>query len=258
MTEKRSRGAMDSGDEPPTPTQTQTPTPTPTPTLDELLAAAARPAPAAPEAEERAVAAFRTARDEGAPTAPTRHMDDWRTVAPRFRTGWIKVGLGTLVAGLALGGVAMAAGAIPAPFGDTREKPGPRPGASSPQDMESPGQARPSGPVPSAAGPAARPPGERPPSAQDQLAQCRVYESKQGPGRALDSTARQRLENAAGGPGAVAAYCARLLSEQPLKRPPHTSPSQDEKKDPPVPAGQPKGPEHGGAPGQKPSWSRAN
>ncbi|MFF0061156.1 hypothetical protein ACFYRC_06340 [Streptomyces sp. NPDC005279] len=154
MTEKRSRGAMDSGDEPPTPTQTQTPTPTktptptPTPTLDELLAAAARPAPAAPEAEERAVAAFRTARDEGAPTAPTRHMDDWRTVAPRFRTGWIKVGLGTLVAGLALGGVAMAAGAIPAPFGDTREKPGPRPGASSPQGMESPGPARPSGPVP--------------------------------------------------------------------------------------------------------------
>ncbi|WP_326653957.1 hypothetical protein [Streptomyces sp. NBC_01750] len=254
MTENRSRGAMDSGDEPPTPTPTQTQAQA----LDELLAAAARPAPAAPEAEERAVAAFRTARDEGGPTAPTRRMDDWRPVAPRIGTRWIKVGLGTLVAGLALGGVAMAAGAIPTPFGDTLEKPGPRPGASSPQDMESPGRVRPSGPVPSAAGPAARPPGERPPTAQDQLAQCRVYGSKQGPGRALDSTARQRLENAAGGPGAVAAYCARLLSEQPLKRPPRTTPSPDEKKDPPVPAGQPKGPEQGGAPGQRPPWTRAN
>ncbi|MFD9222666.1 hypothetical protein ACFWDI_22230 [Streptomyces sp. NPDC060064] len=252
MTENRSRGAMDSGDEP------RTPTPARTPTLDELLAAAARPAPAAPKAEERAVAAFRATLEEGAPTARTRRMDDWRPVEPRVRTGWIKVVLGTVVAGLTLGGVAMAAGAIPTPFGDTPEKPEPMPSASSAQDMETTGPARPSAPVPSAAGPTARTPGESPPKAQNQLAQCRVYESKQGRGRSLDSTARQHLEDAAGGPGSVAAYCARLLSEQPLNQPPSTGPSKDEKKDPPVPAGQQNGRENGSAPGQKPSGSQAN
>jgi hypothetical protein len=230
----------------------------PMPTLDELLAAAARPAPLAREAEERAVAAFRAARDAGAPSAPTRRADDWRPAGPRVRTGrigtgwfgtgWIKAGLGTLVAGLTLGGVAMAAGAIPAPFGGTGDTHGPTPGESSRQGEQSPG----SGPsASSTAGPDARTPGERPPTAKDQLAHCRVYESRQGQSRAaLDATAWQRLEEAAGGPDAVAAYCARLLRETPPQQPSKERPSKspDGKPEaPPTPAEQRNGRDRGQA-----------
>lgn len=203
MTENRSRG--------------------PSPLLDGLLAAAARPAHTATEAEERAVAAFRAARDEGALSAPTRRKDDWRPAGPRVRiapVGWIKAGLGTLVTGLTLGGVAMAAGEVPAPFGDTHDTPSPpTAGASSRQGVQTPGRGPSASPT---AGPTARTPDERPPTAKDELAHCRVYESgQQGQGRAaLAGTAWQRLEDAAGGPDAVGAYCARLLRGQPPQQPP--------------------------------------
>jgi hypothetical protein len=225
-------------------------------TLDELLAACARPAPAGPEGEKRAVAAFRAARDEGSWSTSPRRTDDWRAAEPRVRTGWIKAGLGTFVVGLTLGGVAMAAGAIPTPFGGPQDRPRPAPSASSGPGEQTPG----SGPsASSTAGPATRTPDVRPSTAKDRLAHCRVYEAKQGQGRAaLDSTALQRLEDAAGGPDAVAAYCARLLSEQlpgqsstspqpkdkdkdkvadPLVDPP----ADGEKDAPPTPAGRPDG-----------------
>jgi hypothetical protein len=234
MTENRSRGAMNPEHQ--------------TPTLEDLLAAAARPMPSSAQAEVRAVAAFRAAREEGAPAALTRPEDNWRPRSPSVGTRWIKVGTGALVAGAMLGGVAMAAGAIPTPFGEPPLKPGPTPGASSRQ-AENPGEPEP----PSTTGPGARTPGERPPTAKDDLAHCRAYGSKERRGGALDGTAWQRLEDAAGGPDAVAAYCARLLSEQSVKASPQARPPRGEggRKDAPPP-GQQGGSDNGAAETKKP------
>ncbi|MEV4334445.1 hypothetical protein AB0K02_28625 [Streptomyces sp. NPDC049597] len=203
MTENRSGGAAGSGPEP---------QPTP-PALDEVLAAAARPAPVEPERAERALAAFRAARAEGALSLPTRPEDDWGPAAPpRIRARGLKAGITALVAGVLFGGVAMAAGAIPAPFGDPPpQRPGPVPGASTDgepaPDTPDEGSAP---PTPDAS--AAR--GERPPTAKDDEAHCRAYAKA----RRLDDEAgvgamRERLEEAAGGPQAVAAYCADVLAE---------------------------------------------
>ncbi|MGW3622016.1 hypothetical protein [Streptomyces sp. NPDC000880] len=218
------------------------------PTLEDLLAAAARPMPSPAEAEVRAVAAFRAARDEGASAAPTRPEDDWRPKSPGVGTRWIRVGIGALVAGAVLGGVAMAGGVIPTPFGEPPLKPGPTPSPSS-RPAGTPGEPEP----PSTTGPGARTPGERPPTAKNDLAHCRAYESKRGRGGALDGTAWQRLEDAAGGPDAVAAYCARLLSEQPVKASPQERRPKNEggRKDAP-PAGQQGGSGNGVAQTKKP------
>lgn len=243
---------MDPGDEPRTPTWTPTwtpmraaaPTVTAAVTLDDLLAAAARTAPAAPQAEQRAVAAFRAARDAGAPAVPIRRRDDWRPARPRAGAGWIKVGLGSFVAALTLGGVAVAAGAIPAPFGDAPDGPGPVPSASPSRSGGPAAPPRPFVPVPPKVGPTGPTGDERPPTAKDQLAQCRAYEARQGRPGSPDSPAWQRLEDAAGGPDAVAAYCAGLLAEQPLPQPSKERPSRDGKVD-----------ESSAAPGQKPLTS---
>ncbi|MEU3917298.1 hypothetical protein [Streptomyces sp. NPDC029004] len=255
MTEKRSRGAMDPGDEPRTPAWTPTwtpmraaaPTVTPAPTLDDLLAAAARTAPAAPQAEQRALAAFRAAREAGATAVPTRRGDDWRPARRRVGPRWIKVGLAGFVATLTLGGVAMAAGAIPAPFGDAPGGPGPVPSASPSRGGGTTAPERPFVPVPPKVGPAGPTGEERPPTAKDELAQCRAYEARQGRPGSPDSPAWQRLEDAAGGPDAVAAYCAGLLDEPPLPQPSKERPSRDAKVD-----------ESSAAPGQKPSASRTD
>lgn len=229
MTENRSGGAVGPGAEP-------QPTSQPQPqrlTLDELLAAAARPEPVAPRAAENARAAFRTARDEGALDLPARPEDDWRPAEPRTRTPWIKTGLGTFVAGVMLGGVAMATGAIPAPFGAPPDgRPSPDSGTSaSPSGTPS---ATASTAAPRATGSAGLPattPGavRRPPTAEDRAAHCRAYEAAEGNGanegnraneragngKARDSAVRERLEAAAGGPDAVEAYCARLSQDGP-------------------------------------------
>ncbi|MGW1493189.1 hypothetical protein [Streptomyces sp. NPDC002402] len=255
MTENRSRGAMDPGDEPRTPTWNPTwtpmraaaPTVTAAVTLDDLLAAAARTEPAAPQAEQRAVAAFRAARDAGAPAVPTRRRDDWRPARPRAGARWIKVGLGSFVAALTLGGVAMAAGAIPAPFGDAPGGPGPVPSASPSRGGGTTAPPHPFAPVPPKVGPTGPTGDERPSAAKDQLAQCRAYEARQGRPGSPDSPAWQRLEDAAGGPDAVAAYCAGLLAEQPLPQPSKERPSRDAKVD-----------ESSAAPGQKPLTSRTD
>ncbi|WP_142213011.1 hypothetical protein [Streptomyces sp. SLBN-118] len=219
----------------------------PAPTLDDLLAAAARTEPAAQQAERCALAAFRAARAAGATGAPTRRRDDWRPVKPRGLARWIKAGLGTFVAGLTLGGVAMAAGTIPAPFTDGRSGPAPAPSSSPSQGGGITAPARPFVPVPPKAGPAGPTRDDRPPTARDQLAQCRVYESRQGRPGSLDGPAWQRLEDAAGGPDGVAAYCARLLAEQRLPPPSKERPSKDTKAD-----------ESGAAPGQEPPAAPSN
>ncbi|MEU1191609.1 hypothetical protein [Streptomyces sp. NPDC005859] len=153
------------------------------------------------DGERRAVAAFRAARDAGAHRARTRRRDDWRPRARRHTVRSLKATLSALVAGLALGGVAFAA-------------------IDSATDGRADAEGRPERPVTAAASgarstgpsvsapPAAPADRDRPVSAKDTEAHCRAYEKVRGRGRAMDSTAWQRLVTAAGGEENVAAYCA--------------------------------------------------
>ncbi|MBT2364204.1 hypothetical protein J7E88_02365 [Streptomyces sp. ISL-10] len=200
MTEKRSGDAIGSGAEPRQPT---------TPALEAVLAAAARPAPVGPEAAERALAAFRAARADGALGLATRPEDDWRPVTrPKARARGIKAGIGAAVAGVMLGGVAMAAGA--APFTDRPPRP-PGPGASSGTGEDNPDAVRDS--ATPTEGTTGAPAGERPPAAKDEAAHCRAYDDAKRRDAARAGAMRKRLEEALGGPQAVADYCARLPAE---------------------------------------------
>ncbi|WP_432058715.1 hypothetical protein [Streptomyces sp. bgisy022] len=84
--------------------------------VEALLAAALTGDGADTGAEQRAVAAFRTARDAGGHRARTRRRDDWRPREARTTGGpALRATLSVLVAGLALGGIAWAGiGAAPA------------------------------------------------------------------------------------------------------------------------------------------------
>ncbi|MFD7441252.1 hypothetical protein [Streptomyces sp. NPDC059909] len=213
MTENRSGDAMDSRD------GTRRPA-----TLDDLLTAAARPAPVDAEAAERALSAFLAARDTGALSASPRRRDDWRTTGQRRRTVWIKTALGALAGTLMLGGVAMATGTVPAPFDPEEEKPRPHPGVSNGRQdgsagQDSTGSQEPAGTpsVPPSAGLSAE-------ARAADVARCRAYEAKAGHGQALEATAWQRLEEAAGGPDAVTEYCARLLHPQSPRKTPEELP----------------------------------
>jgi len=176
------------------------------PRLESLLVGAMRSGALDTEAEQRAVAAFREARDAGAHRARTRRRDDWR---PRERTRTrrsLRATLTLSLAGLTLGGVAFAAiGTV---------------GSSGP-DHKNPPQAQPTAPTthpsprgsdgstaPGSAHPA------HPSTAQDTEAHCKAYEHVKGNGKALQSTAWQRLITAAGGEANVAAYCAEQLGLQ--------------------------------------------
>ncbi|MFI6015388.1 hypothetical protein ACIBAG_42635 [Streptomyces sp. NPDC051243] len=156
------------------------------------------------EAEQRAVAAFRAARDAGAHRARTRRRDDWRPREQRRLARSVKTALSLFVASLTLGGVAFAAiGSSDTPDASPDDKVGTTPTAGAPD--------RP------AANPSAEPgtssgkPGN-PATAQDTEAKCRAYEQVDGRGSALDSTAWQRLVTEAGGADKVAAYCAQQLA----------------------------------------------
>jgi hypothetical protein len=172
--------------------------------LKALLAAALRGEKSDGEAELRAVAAFRAERDAGAHRARTRRRDDWRPRSQRRRARSLKATLSVLLASLTLGGVAYAA-IDSAGGGEAKGAPGGkdvRPSVSASTPAESHSGAR---PTPSA-------PAERPPTAKDTLARCRAYENLRSRGKALDSTAYQRLVTAAGGEGNVRAYCAKLTA----------------------------------------------
>jgi hypothetical protein len=170
--------------------------------LEALLAAAIRGEKSEAGAERHAVAAFRAARDAGAHRARTRRRDDWRPRPRGRRARSLKATLSVLLASLTLGGVAYAA--IGSAGG------GPDEGAAGPKDVrpsvsastpaESPGSARPSASAPDG----------RPSTAKDTLTHCRAYEKLRGRGKALDSTAFQRLVTAVGGEANVSAYCAAL------------------------------------------------
>ncbi|WP_052479749.1 hypothetical protein [Streptomyces sp. NBRC 110035] len=161
-------------------------------------------------AEQRAVTAFREARDAATRSTRTRRRDDWR---PRGRLGRlsVKATLSVLIAGLGLGGVAVAGI-----------------GAAGPSDGSRDGGGRPTAPADTSAvsgAPSADrssdtdadvdpDPGSGPAATESALlpretgAHCRAYEKLGERGRALDSTAWKRLVEAAGGAANIDAYCA--------------------------------------------------
>ncbi|MFF4251280.1 hypothetical protein ACFY1L_08745 [Streptomyces sp. NPDC001663] len=167
--------------------------------LEVLLAGAMRPEALDDEAEQRAVAAFRAARDAGTHRARTRRRDDWRPRERRSRRS-LKATLTLALAGLTVGGVAFAAIGTGGHSSDD--------GHAARQREHRPVGASASGP--GTPGSAATP--DRPVTANDTEAHCKAYEKKlDGKGKALDSTAWQRLIAAAGGEQNVAAYCAEQL-----------------------------------------------
>ncbi|MGW3120411.1 hypothetical protein ACWDBW_25240 [Streptomyces sp. NPDC001107] len=171
--------------------------------LEALLADTMRSGALDTDAEQRAVAAFRAARDAGALRARTRRRDDWRPREHGRARRSLRATLTLALAGLTMGGVAFAAiGSV---------------GGSSHDDGQAARQRQhaPAGPSTTAS----RTPGadatpDRPDTAKDTEAHCRAYQKKvDGNGKALDSTAWQRLIAAAGGEANVTAYCAEQLGK---------------------------------------------
>ncbi|MCK8435306.1 hypothetical protein G3I77_20475 [Streptomyces sp. D2-8] len=164
------------------------------------------------EAEQRAVAAFRAARDAGAPRTRTRRRDDWRARERRCLGRSLKTTLSLLLASLTLGGVAVAAIGVAGSSEDgTKDTPERRPAPSSaPRD---PAGTPPRGSHSPGTGSAPAHP-DRPDTAQDtEAAHCRAYERAGRRGKAMEATSWQRLVAAAGGERNVTAYCAGQLDE---------------------------------------------
>ncbi|MGQ5636353.1 MULTISPECIES: hypothetical protein [unclassified Streptomyces] len=179
--------------------------------LETVLGAALRTDRLDPEAEQRALAAFRAAghRADARP-ARTRRRDDWRPREERRLRHPVRMTFGAVFASLALGGVAVAAiGHTGSPghgAGDAgRAAHRPAVAAGRPDGTASPS---------SSGGPGAT---GRPSPAQDTEAHCRAYEQVDGRGKALGATAWQRLVTAAGGKDKVAAYCAQQLAHATAK-----------------------------------------
>ncbi|MGW2745371.1 hypothetical protein [Streptomyces sp. NPDC001450] len=155
------------------------------------------------EAEQRAVAAFRAARDSGAHALRTRRRDDWRPRQARGARLSLKATLSVFLASVTLGGVAFAAiDSVGSGKGDDGQQKGP--------SSSAPGQSTAEPPAPGSAGTSARP--HHPPTAKDTLAHCRAYEQVKDHGKALDATAWHRLVAAAGGQENVADYCAERIA----------------------------------------------
>ncbi|WP_210578088.1 hypothetical protein [Streptomyces sp. GESEQ-4] len=174
--------------------------------LEALLAAAMREGDVDAAGEQRAVAAFRAARDAGEHRARTRRRDDWRPREQRGVQRSLKATLSLFLASLTLGGVAVAAIGTVGTSSDGADDGHRRPPASS-----GPTEAPAAGPSAPSSTESVRP--DRPATAQDTEAHCRAYEHVKGNGKALESTAWQRLIAAAGGQRNVAAYCARQLTD---------------------------------------------
>ena len=201
-----------------------------TPEVAALLTAAQRTGETGPVAEQRALDAFRAARDEGA-HAPVsllrrRRRDDWRPVERWRGERSVRAVVAGLTAVVALGGVAMAAGSgtMPGPFGEGGHD-RPRPAHPANSRPAEPGGSHRGTPTPRAdrtqQGPTDAPATGRasrhPDQAQDDVALCRAYRHVQGSGKAADATAFDRLASAAGGVSAVPDYCDGLLAAQPSK-----------------------------------------
>ncbi|MGC3003913.1 hypothetical protein ACPF8X_37445, partial [Streptomyces sp. G35A] len=182
--------------------------------LEALLAAALIRDVVDPGAEQRAVAAFRAAREAGAHGARTRRRDDWRPRRRPFGGRSLKATLSVLLAGLTLGGVAVAGigAAGSAEDGSAEDGRGTHapPSPPSPSALSGPSgpsaglSAGPSGGQ--SAGPGSGPAApDRPAEAGDTEAHCRAYARVEGRGNALGATAWKRLQQAAGGAAKVGA-----------------------------------------------------
>ncbi|WP_316760511.1 hypothetical protein [Streptomyces herbicida] len=174
-------------------------------TLESVLAAAIRADVLEPEAEQRALAAFRAVRAGGTHRARTRRRDDWRLPEERRARRPLRITFGAVFASLTLGGVAVAAiGSV----GSSTDGAGTGRGTAHPSAVapDRPGGAASS----NSSGGHGRT--DRPATAKDTEAHCRAYEQVQDHGKALDATAWQRLVAAAGGRTKVASYCAEQLS----------------------------------------------
>ncbi|MFF4015411.1 hypothetical protein [Streptomyces sp. NPDC001843] len=174
--------------------------------LETALATALRGGDHDPVAEQRAVAAFRSARGADGHRARTRRRDDWRVTAERRAGRSVRMTLGVVFAGLTLGGVAVAAIGSGGSSADGT-------GAGAGRETARPSALAPGGPggaAPSASSGGPRPT-DRPARAQDTEAHCRAYEQVVGRGKALEGKAWQRLVADAGGKDKVAAYCSREL-----------------------------------------------
>ncbi|MFI6939445.1 hypothetical protein ACIBI4_09250 [Streptomyces sp. NPDC050418] len=170
--------------------------------------------------ERRAVEAFRAAREGGAHRkARTRRRDDWRPRGAVRRFAW-RAALGTVLAGLTVGGVAVAVGGGSGGKSGAASGPsvsGPEAGGDSavptdPADASGPGE-EPGGPSAPPGGPSV-PPG----SEQSERSLCRTLLEGQdrvdGSGKSVASASRRRLAEAAGGEGGVQDYCARVLKRE--------------------------------------------
>jgi hypothetical protein len=191
--------------------------------LARLLAAAARPSTVDPVREEAALTAFRAVHDEDALVAGSRipglaRLRGRRPGGVRRAVRPAKALAGALVATAALGGVAVAAGALPTPFGGgstwpvlthsaagsgqrASAVPGGRYSATPDQDRPAGGTSRgvPS-PTPAATVGAV---------AAGKL--CRAYSAAKTRGEEMDDASYQQLKRAAGGRQAMYGYCAGLL-----------------------------------------------
>jgi hypothetical protein len=174
----------------------------------EALFAALPEASADSEGEQRAVAAFRAARDAGAHRAQTRRRDDWRPRVQRRAWHSVRAAVSLFLASLTLSGVAVAAIGVVRSSDDGHE--GRRP--SQPSDTASSRAGAGASPAESHTPGAASTP-DRPATAQDTEAHCRAYEAVKGRGKALDAKAWQRLVDAAGGEKNVTVYCAEQLAQ---------------------------------------------
>ncbi|MFE7167426.1 hypothetical protein [Streptomyces sp. NPDC057616] len=170
------------------------------PALESLIAGVLRTEALDADAERRAVAAFRAARETAVHGGRTRRRDDWRPREHRRIRRSLRVTFTLSLAGLTLGGVAFAA--IDSVHGSSHD------GHGSGQRTHA--SAAPSGTPSHTPGSTAA--ADRPETAKDTEAHCQAYEKVKDSGKALDSTAWQRLIAAAGGKDKVAAYCAAKLA----------------------------------------------
>ncbi|MFI6858947.1 hypothetical protein ACIBKZ_03425 [Streptomyces sp. NPDC050421] len=210
---------------------------------------------------ERALAVFREAGSAATGTVPLRRRrrDDWRPVRRRFPTRVsLRAALGVVLAGVTLGGVALAAGTgvFPDPLAPA-ETPGPRPGAHAPR---TPGSTGPAGPDRTTSSPAPTPSDRatsHDPASVNRAALCHAWAKGNGNGK-HQGAAFRRLAEAAGGEDAVDAYCAALsgVDDAAPSTPgkPSRTPATGSSKDGPPAASPPRGrsAEHTAGAGQRP------
>lgn len=167
-----------------------------------------------PAGAERALAAFRSAHNTTTGNAPLRRRrrDDWRPDRRGFPTRVsVRAALGGVLAGVTLGGVALAAGTgvIPNPLAPAGS-PEPRPGVQAPRTpgghgVEPDRTASSPAPAPSGTPTPSGSPTPHGPAPGNRAALC--YAWAKGNGK-HEGTAFRRLAEAVGGGGAVDAYCA--------------------------------------------------